>query len=77
VPDNNDVDISRSSGAALTAQIEDDKNKRGKAKTVKPLRQLWPFIARYPFTLTIFLICLFIAAGLKLKPLSGLPSLLP
>lgn len=64
--DASEIDVSRSSGAALAAQIEDDKNKRGKAKTVKPLRQLWPFLARYPLTLIFFLAALFIAAGLNL-----------
>jgi len=66
VSDASEIDVSRSSGAALAAQIEDDKNKRGKAKTVKPLRQLWPFLARYPLTLIFFLAALFIAAGLNL-----------
>jgi ATP-binding cassette subfamily B protein len=66
VSDASEIDVSRSSGAALAAQIEDDKNKRGKAKTVKPLRQLWPFLARYPLTLMFFLAALFIAAGLNL-----------
>ena len=64
--DEQDIDISRSSGAAFSAQIEDDKTKRGKAKSIKPLRQLWPFIARYPLTLALFLIALLIAAGLNL-----------
>ena len=64
--DEQDIDISRSSGAAFSAQIEDDKTKRGKAKSIKPLRQLWPFIARYPLTLTLFLIALMVAAGLNL-----------
>ena len=61
-----DIDISRSSGAALAASIEEDKNERVKAKTVKPLRQLWPFIAKYPLTLFFFLVALMLAAGLNL-----------
>lgn len=64
--DEQDIDISRSSGAAFSVQVEEDKTKRGKAKSVKPLRQLWPFIARYPLTLVLFLIALMIAAGLNL-----------
>jgi len=59
-------DDSRSSGAALAATIEDNKDKRGKARSVKPLRQLWPFIARYPFTVIAFLIFLTLAALLNL-----------
>ncbi len=60
------IDESRSSGAALAASIEEDKTKRGKARTVKPLRQLWPYIARYPLTLTFFMIFLALAALLNL-----------
>ena len=59
-------DESRSSGAALAASIEEDKDKRGKARSVKPLRQLWPFIARYPVTVIAFLIFLTLAAILNL-----------
>ncbi len=61
------IDVSRSSGAALAAQIEDDKNKRGKAKSVKPLRQLWPFIARYPRLLIGFILFLILAAAMQLS----------
>jgi len=57
-------DESRSS--ALAASIEEDKDKRGKARSVRPLRQLWPFIARYPFTVIAFLIFLTLAAILNL-----------
>lgn len=67
MPDNNDVDISRSSGAALTAQIEDDKDKRGKAKSIKPLRQLWPFIASYPGLIIGFVVFLILAAAMQLS----------
>ena len=59
-------DESRSSGAALAASIENDKDKRGKARTVKPLRQLLPFIGRYPLLVTGFLIFLALAALLNL-----------
>lgn len=59
-------DESRSSGAALAASIEKDKDKRGKARTVKPLRQLMPFIGRYPFLVTGFMIFLALAALLNL-----------
>jgi len=52
------IDESRSSGAVLAASIEQDKDKRGKARTVKPLRQLWPFIARYKLIVAAFIIFL-------------------
>ena len=43
-----DFDDNRSAGAALAASIELDKDKRGKARSIKPLRQLLPFVWRYP-----------------------------
>lgn len=61
------IDESRSSGAALAAAIEEDKDKRGKARSVKPLRQLWPFISRYPATVTFFFIFLTLAALMTLS----------
>jgi len=59
-------DDSRSAGAALANSIEEDKEKRGKARTIKPLRQLWPFVAKYPGTLILFSIFLTLAAILNL-----------
>ena len=38
----------------MTAKIEHDKNKRSKARSFGPLKQLWPFAARYPFQLLLF-----------------------
>lgn len=60
-------DESRSSGAALAASIEEDKDKRGKARTVKPLRQLWPFIARYKFIVTAFILFLILSSAMTLS----------
>jgi len=60
-------DDSRSSGAALVASIEEDKDKRGKARSVKPLRQLWPFIVRYKFIVAAFVIFLILAAAMQLS----------
>ena len=62
------IDESRSAGAALATSIEEDKDKRGKARTVKPLRQLWPYIARYPLTLILFMIFLALACLLYTSP---------
>jgi len=61
------IDESRSSGAVLAASIEQDKDKRGKARTVKPLRQLWPFIARYKLIVAAFIIFLTLAAAMQLS----------
>ncbi len=60
-------DDSRSSGAALAQAIEQDSDKRGKASTVKPLRQIWPFIAKYPVMVFAFLIFLILAAAMTLS----------
>lgn len=61
------IDDSRSSGAALAASIELDKNKRDKARSVKPLRSLWPFVSRYKFTLIAFFTFLVLAAAMQLS----------
>jgi len=60
-------DDSRSSGAALAEAIEQDSEKRGKARTVKPLRQLMPFVTKYPGMLTLFIIFLILAAAMQLS----------
>ena len=61
-----DFDDNRSAGAALAESIELDKDKRGKARSIKPLRQLLPFVWRYPFIVTLFLIFLTIATVMNL-----------
>ena len=61
-----DFDDNRSAGAALAASIELDKDKRDKARSVKPLRQLLPFVWRYPFIVTLFLIFLTVATVMNL-----------
>ncbi len=60
-------DDSRSEGAALAASIEVDKDKRGKARTVKPLRELWPFIANYKGMVFAFFLFLILAAAMQLS----------
>jgi len=60
-------DDSRSSGAALAEAIEQDSEKRGKARSVRPLRQLWPFIARYKGLLLAFVIFMTLAAAMQLS----------
>lgn len=52
------IDESRSGGTAFAAQIERDKDNRTKARSLKPLRYLWPFVARYPLWLIGFIIFL-------------------
>ena len=58
--------MARSTGAALQAQIEQDKGHRDKSRSLKPLLKLWPFIARYPVYLACFLIFLALSATFTL-----------
>ena len=52
------TDPSRSAGAAYAADLEVDKAKRGKSRSLKPLRALWPFVANYSGWLVAFLVFL-------------------
>ncbi|WP_427451518.1 ABC transporter transmembrane domain-containing protein [Litorimonas sp. WD9-15] len=56
------TDPSRSSGAAFAAQMDQDKAGRSKARSLRPLAKLWPFIGRYPGQLIAFLIFLTLSA---------------
>ena len=58
----NKTDSSRSSGAAFAAKIDQDKAGRNKARSLRPLAKLWPFISRYPGQLIAFLIFLTLSA---------------
>ena len=55
-----------SNNSNINATLENDVNKRDKAKNVKPLRQLWPFIINYPIIILNFLLFLILAATLNL-----------
>ncbi len=56
------TDSPRSSGAAFAAKIDQDKAGRSKARSLRPLAKLWPFIRRYPGQLIAFLIFLTLSA---------------
>lgn len=58
----NRTDSSRSSGAAFAAKVDQDKAGRSKARSLRPLAKLWPFISRYPGQLIAFLIFLALSA---------------
>ncbi|PHR94131.1 MAG: ABC transporter [Robiginitomaculum sp.] len=60
------IDPSRSSGAAYASQVERDKSHRSKAKTFRPLLYLWPFVAKYPGRLTAFMIFLVLSTMMTL-----------
>lgn len=51
-------DSSRSRGESFAGGLEREKSHRSKARSLKPLAYLWPFIARYPYWLAAFLIFL-------------------
>ncbi|WP_418152712.1 ABC transporter transmembrane domain-containing protein [Litorimonas sp. RW-G-Af-16] len=57
---------SRSSGAAYAAQVDQEKAHRAKARSLRPLMKLWPFVRRYPGQLTLFVIFLAASAGMSL-----------
>lgn len=64
----------RSGGAAFAAEINRDKEHRGKSRSLAPLKHIWPFISRYPGWLTLFLIFLTLSsiATLVIPPLAKL-----
>ena len=59
-------DPSRSAGAAYAESVSKEKAGRGKAKSLRPLRALWPFVARYPGWLALFLLFLILSAAATL-----------
>ncbi len=64
----------RSAGAAFSAEIDRDKEHRAKSRSLAPLKHIWPFIAKYPGWLTLFLIFLTLSsiATLIIPPLGKL-----
>lgn len=52
----------RSGGAALNEQINQDKHKRVSSSSLRPLAKLWPFVARYPVRLALFILFLSLSA---------------
>ncbi|WP_421791682.1 ABC transporter transmembrane domain-containing protein [Hyphobacterium sp.] len=53
-------------GSGFAAELERDKAHRAKARSVKPLSRLVPYILRYPALLAAFFVFLVLAAGLTL-----------
>lgn len=54
-------DTHRSAGAAYAKTIEQDKGKRGKARSLRPLAYLWPYVWRYKLWLCAFLLFLILS----------------
>ena len=55
----------------MAAKVDQESGHRDKSRTLKPLRHIWPFIARYPLWLGLFLIFLTLSsiATLTIPPL--------
>ncbi|MEM7768233.1 MAG: ABC transporter transmembrane domain-containing protein [Pseudomonadota bacterium] len=53
-------------GSSFASEMEKDRLNRAKARTLKPLRRLVPFILRYPWTLGFFVLFLAMASALTL-----------
>ncbi|MCI5046550.1 MAG: ABC transporter transmembrane domain-containing protein [Aquisalinus sp.] len=64
------VTSARGAGEGFMAELNRDKEHRDKSNSLKPLSRLWPFVARYPGRIAIFLFFLVVAAFLSL----ALPS---
>ncbi|MBR9836167.1 MAG: ABC transporter, partial [Alphaproteobacteria bacterium] len=58
--------VSVDRGSEFMSEIERDKAHREKARSVRPLRRLVPFVMAYPGLLTAFVIFLILASGLTL-----------
>lgn len=56
----------RSGGAAFAAEVDRDKAHRARSRSLAPLKHIWPFIARYPGWVTLFLIFLTLSSVLTL-----------
>ena len=70
----NTTSFRRSGGAAFTAEVDRDKAHRDRGRSLRPLRMIWPFIARYPGWLGLFLLFLVLSsvATLIIPPLAKL-----
>ncbi|WP_233341652.1 ABC transporter transmembrane domain-containing protein [Robiginitomaculum antarcticum] len=53
--------------STFAAELEQDKQARSRAKSVKPLRRIMPFVLNYPGTIALFLIFMVLAAMLSLS----------
>ena len=54
-------------GAAFQAELERDRAHRDKARSLKPLRRLWPFLTPYKGLIALFLVFLVTASALQLS----------
>ena len=54
-------------GAAFQADLERDRAHRDKARSLKPLQRLWPFLTPYKGTIALFFLFLVAASALQLS----------
>ena len=66
------LDYSRSAGARYSQSVEQDKGKRERSRSLKPLAKLWPFVRRYPGRLIAFVLFLVLSSVFTL----ALPGML-
>jgi len=50
----------------MAAKIEQESSHREKSRSLKPLRHIWPFVAKYPLWLTLFLVFLALSSAATL-----------
>ena len=73
VADRSDIsDPSRSAGARYSQAVEQDKGKRERSRSLRPLAKLWPFVRRYPGRLFAFVVFLVLSSVFTL----ALPGML-
>jgi len=56
----------RNAGAAYAAKVGQESGHRSKSRSIKPLKYIWPYVARYPGRLTLFLIFLALSSAATL-----------
>lgn len=56
------TDPSRSAGARYVQTVEQEKGKRERSRSLRPLTKLWPFVKRYPGRLIAFVIFLILSS---------------
>ncbi|MGB6231350.1 MAG: ABC transporter transmembrane domain-containing protein, partial [Litorimonas sp.] len=61
------ADPSRSAGAAFAATVEQEKGKRARSRSLRPLAKLWPMVRRYPGRLVGFLVFLVLSSVFTLS----------
>ena len=56
------ADSSRSAGARYMQAVDQEKGKRERSRSLRPLAALWPLVARYPVRLVLFVVFLILSS---------------